>query len=78
MQVPPLTHPTWIDLLTGMVRHRPSFLAARMFLAAVRVELLTGGNQPDAVRRHAADLRELFVQNSECRAVQQDLAKLFG
>ncbi len=61
-----------------MARHQPSFLAARMFIACVRMERLTVGSQPDAVRRRAAELRELFVQNSDCRAAQQDLAKFFS
>lgn len=64
--------------MTGKVPYQPSFLAARMFVVRVRMALARSGAQPDAVRKHAGELRELFAQNADCRSVQQDLARIFS
>ncbi len=78
MQVPAAAHPAWIDLLTGKSQHQPAFLAARMLLVRARMEVLKTGSQPETVRKYAAELRDLFAQNADCRSAQQDLAKIFG
>ena len=78
MQVPAAAHPAWSDLLTGKSQHQPSFLAARMLVVRARMDVLKTGSRPEAVRRYATELRELFAQNADCRSAQQDLAKIFG
>ena len=77
MQVPPASSPGWSNLLTGKARGEPSFLAARMFIVRSRLELGKSNNNPEKLRKLAAELREVFAQNAECQSVQQDLSKLF-
>lgn len=77
MQVPAAAHPTWTDLVTGKAKFEPAFLAARMFIVRVRMEVLKPGVSPELIRKHATGLRELLAQNAECASVQQDLAKIF-
>ncbi len=77
MQVPPASNPGWSNLLTGKARGEPTFLAARMFIVRSRLELGKSNNNPEKLRKFAAELREIFAQNAECNSVQQDLAKLF-
>ncbi len=77
MQIPPAAHPTWADLVTGKVKFEPSFLAARMFIVRVRMEVGKAGAKPELIRKHATGLRDLFAQNADCASVQQDVAKVF-
>jgi hypothetical protein len=78
MQVPPPDHPQWIELVRGKVQFKPSFLAARMFIASARMEVGKRGANPELIRKYAAGLRELFAENADGSSVQQDLAKIFG
>ena len=77
MQIPPAAHPTWADLVTGKVKFEPSFLAARMFIVRVRMEVGKAGAKPELIRKHATGLRDLLAQNADCASVQQDIAKIF-
>ena len=76
-QIPPADHPKWIELVTGKQKFRPSFLAARMYLASARMEIGKPGASPELIRNYAAGLRELFVENANNSSVRQDLAKIF-
>jgi predicted regulator of Ras-like GTPase activity (Roadblock/LC7/MglB family) len=78
MQVPPADHPQWIELVRGKVQFKPSFLAARMFVASARMEVGKRGANPELIRKYAAGLRELFAENADSSNVRQDLAKIFG
>jgi hypothetical protein len=64
--------------VTGKIQFQATFLAARMLMVRTQMELKKAGDKPDAVRKCAEQLRQLFAQNAECGTVQQDLAKLFG
>jgi predicted regulator of Ras-like GTPase activity (Roadblock/LC7/MglB family) len=76
MQVPPADHPKWIELVTGKMPFRPSFLLARMFLASARTEVGRSGANPKLIQQYAAKLHELFVENTDSANVRQDLARL--
>jgi hypothetical protein len=76
MQVPPADHPKWIELVTGKMPFRPSFLLARMFLASARTEVGRSGANPKLIQQYAAKLHELFVENTDSASVRQDLARL--
>ncbi len=75
--LPSADHPKWSELVTGREKYKPSFLAARMFLASARMEVGRPGSDPDLIRKYAAGLRELFVENKNNSSVRQDLAKIF-
>jgi predicted regulator of Ras-like GTPase activity (Roadblock/LC7/MglB family) len=76
-QIPPADHPRWIALVTGKVQFKPSFLAARMFLASARLEVGKSGANPELIRKYAAGLRDMFAENADSPSVRQDLAKVF-
>jgi hypothetical protein len=78
MQVPPATHPSWSDLLTGKKAQQPAFMAARMFIVRCRMELTKNKFNADEVRKSAAQLRDLYVKNADCPSVKQDLATLLS
>jgi predicted regulator of Ras-like GTPase activity (Roadblock/LC7/MglB family) len=77
MQIPPADHPRWAELVTGKVPFKPSFLAARMFLASARMEVGKRGANPELIKKYAAGLRDMFAENADSSNVRQDLAKVF-
>jgi len=75
MQVPLATHLAWSDLVSGKAKVRPSFLAARLLIVRARLE---SSGDPARVGKFATEIRELFAQNPDSPAVQQDLKMIFG
>ncbi len=78
MQVPPTSNHTWAELLTGKKAYQPVFLAARMLIVRSRMELVRSKDNPAKLGQLAAELRELYVKNSETSSAHQDLTSLFG
>jgi hypothetical protein len=73
MQVPPLSHPCWEDLVTGKKRVALEFLATKMMLVRLQMCVQRGDMR---VPPAAADLRNLFQQNADHSKVQGDLQRL--
>jgi hypothetical protein len=78
MEVPPATHHAWSDLVIRKSEVQPTFLAARMLIVRAHMGLLRSKGAPADVQKFAAELRELFAQNTGSPSAQQDLTKIFG
>lgn len=76
MQVPPTSHQTWRDVVSGKRAFEPSFVAARMLIVRCRMQLMRSRSDADA-SRFAAELREVYAANSDCPSASRDLAALF-
>ncbi len=75
MTVPPASHPTWSDIVTGRKKPSLTYLAAKIFVGRKSVQLQSA--PPAEVQKAAVELRELFAVNADCRSVQQDLETIF-
>jgi hypothetical protein len=77
MEVPPAGDPVWADVLTGKVRYKLDFFAAKILLGWL---LLKVENDPsdDVLVASAQALQHLFAQNSGLPCVQRDLVEIFG
>lgn len=73
MQVPPLSHPCWEQLVTGKKKVALEFLATKMMLVRLQMCVQRGDL---TVSPAARDLRELFQQNADHTKVQGDLQRL--
>jgi hypothetical protein len=75
MQVPPVDHPCWEQLVSGKKKVSLGFLATKMMLVRLQMGVVRGEVKvPNAVR----ELRELFQQNIDHTKVQDDLQRLMG
>ena len=73
MQVPPQENPIWNALVTGKKNAEITFLAARILLARLRLNVR---NNPAAAAPGAAELWALYAKNAQLQSVQKDLAGL--
>ncbi|NCC50716.1 MAG: hypothetical protein EOM20_05810 [Spartobacteria bacterium] len=77
MDVPGAEHVAWKDVVTCRVRHDFEFLAAKIFMGRIILQL-QDDSSPEAVARMASELRELFVKNIQLPLVQRDVNRIFN
>jgi hypothetical protein len=77
MEVPPADDPAWKDILTGRVRHRLDFFAAKILLGWLLLKVASDPSD-DVLVSSAHALQHLFAQNAALPCVQRDLAEIFG
>jgi hypothetical protein len=75
MNLPPASHPTWSEIVTGKKKVVFELLAARMLLTRLRMNLARD-KSPEAVAQCATQLREIFLQNGALPGAKRDLEKL--
>jgi hypothetical protein len=77
MDVPPVNHPAWNDIVTGKAKYQLDFLAAKILLGWLMLKIKSDPS-PGMVEtcRHA--LHNLFAQNADLPCVQHDLEQIFG
>ncbi len=75
MDVPSSLHPVWREIVCGRVIIQFEFLGAKILQGTLRRKLV---KDPALLERCAADLRELFAENSDLPSAQNDLKKIFG
>lgn len=77
MEVPPISHPAWSDIITGRARYDYEFLATQLILRHLTYQVKSDPS-PETLQRCAQDLRNIFAQNLSLSCVQRDLIQIFG
>lgn len=76
MDVPPVSHPAWRNLILGKNRYQFEFLATK-FLLGYLSRQAEKDTSPQTVERCAQDLHDIFARNADLSSVQRDLAQIF-
>ncbi len=77
MEIPPISHPAWNNIVSGKSRFQFEFLATRFLLAFLTTKL-RDDSSPQKIQKCAQELRDLFVRNADLFCVQKDLFHIFG
>jgi hypothetical protein len=77
MDVPPVSHPAWKNIVSGKVRHQFEFLATNLLLGYLSLQVKRDPS-PAVVQKCAQELHDIFVRNGDLTSVQRDLTKIFG
>jgi hypothetical protein len=75
MDLPPLEHHVWLDVISGKIHYQFESLAARILLRTL-ARSAAEDPSPDNLLNCARMLRGLFVQNSSSPSIQNDLRKI--
>ena len=77
MDLPPLEHHVWHDIISGRKHYQFESLAVRILLRTL-ARSAAADPSPDNLLNCARMLRGLFAQNSSSPAIQSDLQKIFA
>lgn len=77
MDVPPISHPAWTNIVTGKVSYPFEFLAIKFLLGYLTLQVKKDPS-PQTVQKSAQEFRDIFVRNVDLISVQRDLKKIFG
>ena len=77
MDVPPVSHPAWKNIVSGKVRHQFEFLATNLLLGYLALQVKRDPS-PEIVQKCAQEIHDIFVRNADLVSVQRDLIKIFG
>jgi hypothetical protein len=77
MDVPPVSHPAWKNIVSGKVQHQFEFLAIKFLLGYLTLQVKRDSS-PQIVQKCAQELHDIFVRNVDLISVQRDLTKIFG
>jgi hypothetical protein len=75
MEVPASDSPQWAEILTGKKRIAFEFLAARILVGSLIVQVKFYPNELD---NSVESLRTIFEKNISLASAQRDLTKIFG
>src|SRR6266542_6263715 len=77
MDVPPISHSAWSNIVTGQARYQFDFLATNFILGYFSRQVKRDPS-PHTIQRSAQELHDIFVRNADLASVQHDLTKIFG
>ncbi|MFZ5910147.1 MAG: DUF6976 family protein [Chloroflexota bacterium] len=77
MDVPPVSHPAWKEIVSGEKRRQFEFLATNLLLGYLTLQVKRNSS-PEIVQKCAQELHDIFVRNADLGSVQRDLIKIFG
>jgi len=77
MDVPPISHSAWSNIVTGKARYQFDFLATKFLLGYLSLQVKRDPS-PHTIQRSAQELHDIFVRNADLASVQHDLTKIFG
>lgn len=77
MDVPPISHPAWSNIVTGKASYQFEFLAIKFLLGYLSLQVKRDPS-PQTIQRSAQELHDIFVRNADLASVQRDLTKIFG
>ena len=77
MDVPPVSHPAWKNIVSGKERHQFEFLATNLLLGYLALQVKRDSS-PQIVQKCAQEFHDIFVRNADLISVQRDLTKVFG
>ena len=75
MTVPPASDVRWKEAITGVVKFKPDFLAAKIFMAGAKAEFQ---RNPDKIDDLCRQLCHIYMKNAALPTAQRDLTVLFG
>jgi hypothetical protein len=77
MDVPPVSHPAWKNIVSGKERYQFEFLATNLLLGYLALQVKRD-QSPEVVEKCAQELHDIFVRNADLVSVERDLIKIFG
>lgn len=77
MDVPPVSHPAWKNIVSGKERHQFEFLATNLLLGYLSLQVRRDSS-PEVLNRCAQELHDIFVRNGDLVSVERDIVKIFG
>ncbi|MEW6404649.1 MAG: hypothetical protein AB1649_22865, partial [Chloroflexota bacterium] len=77
MDVPPISHPAWSNLVSGKLKLQFEFLATKFLLGFLTLKVKDDPS-PAKIQKCAQELRDVFVRNADLFCVQKDLVQVFG
>ncbi len=77
MDVPPISHPAWSDIVTGRASYQIEFLAIKFLLGYLSLQVKRDPS-PQTIQRSAQELHDIFVRNADLASVQRDLTKILA
>jgi len=77
MDVPPVSHPAWKNIVAGKDKPQFEFLATKFLLGYLTLQIKRDSS-PQIVQKCAQELHDIFVRNVDLISVQRDLIKIFG
>lgn len=77
MDVPPVSHPAWKNLVSGKDQHQFEFLATNFLLGYLTLQVKRDSS-PQIIQKCAQELHDIFARNVDLVSVQRDLIKIFG
>jgi hypothetical protein len=77
MDVPPVSHPAWKNVVSGNGNYQFEFLATKFLLGYLTLQVKRDSS-PQVVQKCAQELHDIFARNVDLISVQRDLIKIFG
>lgn len=77
MDVPPVSHPAWKNIVSGKERHQFEFLATNLLLGYLSLRVRRDSS-PEVIQKCAQELHDIFVRNADLISVERDIIKVFG
>jgi hypothetical protein len=77
MDVPPVSHPAWKNVVSDKGNYQFEFLATKFLLGYLTLQVKRDSS-PQVVQKCAQELHDIFARNVDLISVQRDLIKIFG
>jgi hypothetical protein len=77
MDIPPVSHPAWKNIVSGEESYQFEFLATNLLLGYLALQVKRNSSL-EVVQKCAQELHDIFVRNADLGSVQRDLIKIFG
>jgi hypothetical protein len=77
MDVPPVSHPAWKNIVSGKDIYQLEFLAIKFLLGYLTLQVKRDPS-PQVIQKCAQELHDIFARNVDLISVQRDLTKIFG
>lgn len=76
MEVPPVSHPAWRDVVSGNTRYQFEFLATKLLLGYLTTQV-NRDPLPSTIQKCVGELHNVFARNADLPSVQHDLRQVF-
>jgi len=76
MEVPPVSHPAWRDIVSDKTRYQYEFLATKLVLGYLTTQVIRDPS-PGTIQRCIGELHNIFARNADLPSVQHDLRQIF-
>jgi hypothetical protein len=76
MEIPPISHPAWREIVTGKTQYQFEFLGVKLLLGFLSTQIRRDSS-PETIQRSIVDLHNVFARNADVHSVQNDLRRIF-